>query len=196
VSHAEACRRVRARLLANAEVMQELAGHHLDPIISAADMITAAFRKGRKVMLCGNGGSAAEAQHIAAEFTNRLRPDFPRPGLAALALTVDTTFITAHANDHGFEYVFQRQIEALGHGGDVLIALSTSGNSANVVRAVECCRDRDVASIGLLGGDGGQVRSLVDLPIVVPSDNIQHIQEAHLVIGHLLAELAELALFA
>jgi D-sedoheptulose 7-phosphate isomerase len=159
-------------------------------------MVTEALRTGCKVMLCGNGGSAADSQHIAAEFTNRLRPDLQRPAMAALALTTDTSFLTSNANDYGFEHVFERQVEGLGREGDVLIGISTSGNSRNVIRAVQVCRNRRIATIGLLGGSGGQLRPLVDLAVVVPSSSTQHIQEAHITIGHIVSELVEQRLFA
>ena len=147
-------------------------------------------------MLCGNGGSAADSQHIAAEFTNRLRPDLQRAALPALsALTTDTSFLTSHANDFCFENVFQRQIEALGRPGDVLVAISSSGNSENVIRAARACRARGITTIGLLGRRGGHLGSLVDVPIIVPSDNTQHVQETHIALGHIIAELVERALF-
>jgi len=115
--------------------------------------------------------------------------------LAALALTTDTSFLTSNANDYGFEHVFERQVQALGRDGDVLIGISTSGTSRNVVRAVQCCRELHIKTIGLLGGNGGEVRPLVDVAIVVPSTNTQHVQEAHITIGHIVSELVEEALF-
>jgi D-sedoheptulose 7-phosphate isomerase len=188
--------RARAHLLASAEVKRRMAEKCLEEIVAAAEMIAQALRAGGKVMLCGNGGSAADSQHIAAEFTNRLSADLERPALAALALTTDTSFLTANANDYGFEHVFERQVEALGREGDILIGISTSGNSQNVVRAVRFCRDRGIKTIGLLGGNGGQLRELVDLAIVVPSASTQHIQEVHITIGHILCDLVERAIFA
>ncbi|MBM4430821.1 MAG: SIS domain-containing protein [Chloroflexi bacterium] len=187
--------RIRTHLLASAEVKRRIAETCLEEILAAAEMITAALRAGGKVMLCGNGGSAADSQHIAAEFTNRLSAELERPALAALALTTDTSFLTANANDHGFEHVFERQVEALGREGDILISISTSGNSQNVVRAVRFCRSRGVKTIGLLGGNGGQLGTLVDLAIVVPSTNTQHIQEGHITVGHILCDLVERVMF-
>jgi D-sedoheptulose 7-phosphate isomerase len=195
MNRSEAGQRVRAHLLASAEVKQCLAESHLDTVLAVAEMVASTLRSGKKLMLCGNGGSAADSQHIAAEFTNRLRAEWRRPALAAVALTTDTTFLTSHANDYGFEYVFQRQIEALGRAGDVLVAISTSGNSKNVIRAVQACRSRGIKTVGLLGAKGGRLRSLVDLPLIVPSDNTQHIQEAHIALGHIIADLVEGALF-
>ena len=185
----------RTHLLASAEVKGHVAAACLGEIVAAAEMMIQTLRAGGKVMLCGNGGSAADSQHIAAEFTNRLSADLPRPPLAALALTTDTSFLTSNANDYGFEHVFERQVQALGRDGDVLIGISTSGTSQNVVRAVRCCRELHIKTIGLLGGNGGEVRPLVDVAIVVPSTNTQHVQEAHITIGHIVSELVEEALF-
>lgn len=187
---------VRTHLLNSADIKRRVAETCIDGILRAAEMVTEALRTGCKVMLCGNGGSAADSQHIAAEFTNRLRPDLQRPAMAALALTTDTSFLTSNANDYGFEHVFERQVEGLGREGDVLIGISTSGNSRNVIRAVQVCRNRRIATIGLLGGSGGQLRPLVDLAVVVPSSSTQHIQEAHITIGHIVSELVEQRLFA
>ncbi len=186
---------VRTHLLNSADVKRRVAETCLDDVLSAVQMISQALHSGHKVMLCGNGGSAADSQHLAAEFTNRLRPDLQRPAMAALALTTDTSFLTSNGNDYGFEHIFERQVEGLGRDGDVLIGISTSGNSRNVVRAVQLCRGRQIATIGLLGGSGGQLRALVDLAIVVPSTSTQHIQEAHITIGHIVAELVEQRLF-
>lgn len=187
--------RARAHLLASAETKQRMAETCLDAILQAAERITAALRAGGKLMLCGNGGSAADSQHIAAELTNRLSARFERPALPALALTTDTSFLTAHANDYGFETVFERQVAALGRAGDVLVAISTTGHSKNVVRAVQFCRQREIVTIALLGGDGGRLLGLADIAIVVPGTNTQHIQEGHITIGHIVCDLVERALF-
>jgi len=191
----ESRRRIRAHLLASANVKQSMADTCLDGILAGAETILAAFCAGGKLMLCGNGGSAADSQHIAAEFTNRLRPELRRMALPALALTTDTSFLTSHANDVCFESVFQRQVEALGREGDTLLAISSSGNSENVMRAVQACERRGISTIGLLGMQGGHLRSMVDVPIIVPSDSTQHVQEAHIAIGHIIADLVESALF-
>ncbi len=191
----QARERVRAHLTASAEVKRQIAETCTDGILQAADMITEALRRGNKLMLCGNGGSAADSQHIAAEFTNRMSPEIERPAMAALALTTDTSFLTSNANDYGYEHVFERQIEGLGREGDVLIGISTSGNSRNVVRAVQYCRGRGIGTIGFLGGSGGELRPLVDLPLVVPSPNTQHIQEGHITIGHVVSDLVEQRLY-
>lgn len=163
-------------------------------ISRGVDLLVESFRGGGKVLLCGNGGSAADCQHVAAEFVSLLRQDRPRAALPAIALTTDTSFLTARANDFGFDEVFSRQVEALGRAGDVLIGISTSGNSRNVVDAVRAAREQGVHTIGLLG-EGGALTEMVDVAIVVPSTNTQHVQEAMLAIEHILCELTEHQLF-
>jgi phosphoheptose isomerase len=164
-------------------------------VLRAAEEIAAAIAEGGKVLICGNGGSAAEAQHLAAEFVGRFkRPE--RTGLPAVALTADTSVLTAWANDARFDEVFARQLEALGRPGDVLVALSTSGRSRNVVRAIEAARERGMRSVAMLGGDGGQARKLADVPVVVPLNDTQRIQEVHLLVLHTLCEVVEERLFA
>ncbi|OGC92009.1 MAG: phosphoheptose isomerase [candidate division Zixibacteria bacterium RBG_16_53_22] len=149
------------------------------------------LRNGGKAIFCGNGGSAADSQHLATELVVRLSGRSNRPALAAMALTTDTSILTACANDFGFERIFSRQLEALGRKGDILFALSTSGNSANVVNAVELARKTGIVTVGLLGCGGGRLSGLVDYPLVVPSDDVQRIQECHITIGHIIIELAE-----
>jgi D-sedoheptulose 7-phosphate isomerase len=164
-------------------------------IIEAADLIAASFRAGHKLLLCGNGGSAGDAQHIAAEFVSLLRLDFPRPGLPAIALTTDTSFLTASANDFGFEGVFARQVETFGQAGDVLIGISTSGNSKNVVAAFKAARDRGVRTVELTGQNKGAIGEYADIAICVPSRVTQFIQESHIAIGHILCQIVECAVF-
>ena len=164
-------------------------------ILAAAGIVAAAFERGNKLMLCGNGGSAADCQHIAAEFVNVLDKAFARPPLAAVALTTDTSFLTAAANDFGFESVFERQVEGLGRAGDVLVAITTSGRSANVLKAARRAAERDIAVIGLTGSHGGELPGVSEPCIVVPAQSTQHIQETHIVIGHVLCALVEQALF-
>ncbi len=142
-------------------------------------------------MLCGNGGSAADSQHIAAELVVRLRSSVERRAIGAMALTVDSSILTAGGNDYGFENVFSRQVEAYGREGDVLIAISTSGNSENVIAAVEQANEDDIHTIGLLGGDGGELKDLVDDFVLVPSDVTARIQECHILIGHIWCEMIE-----
>ena len=172
------------------------ARHRLrQPILDAAEVIGACLADGGKVLVCGNGGSAAEAQHLAAELIGRYKAP-ARRALGALALTADTSVLTAWSNDVGYDEVFARQIEGLGRRGDVLIGLSTSGRSRNVVRAFEVARALGMRTVGLLGGDGGAAAPLADVAVTVPSPDTQHIQEVHLVVVHLLCELIEARLLA
>ena len=161
-----------------------------ESILNAAAALSNCFHHGGKVMLCGNGGSAADAQHCAAEFVGRFKCN-NRPGFPAMALTADAAVLTAWSNDVGFETVFARQVEAFGKPGDVLLGISTSGRSRNVIEAFNVARTQGVHTVALLGGDGGALRSLADDCILVPSSESQHIQEAQIVIIHLLCELVE-----
>lgn len=147
------------------------------------------LQQGGKLLFCGNGGSAADAQHLATECMVRLESE--RCPIPALALTTDTSLLTAAGNDHGFETIFARQIAGLGRRGDVLVAISTSGNSPNVVCAVEEARRRELQTIGLLGKDGGRLKDLVHLALVVPSANTQRIQEVHITVGHIVCGALE-----
>src|SRR5262245_46030759 len=185
---------VRDHLLGSAAVKMRTAETCADAMGRAADLIAAAFRQGGKLLLCGNGGSAADCQHLATEFTSRLSADFVRPALPAIALTTDTSFLTAYPNDYDFESVFARQVEALGKPGDVLLGISTSGRSQNVIRSVETARSRALKTI-VLTGSRGPLRDLVDVAVSVPSDSTQHIQETHLAVEHLICHLVERALF-
>lgn len=162
-----------------------------DEILSAVDLISSAYKNGKKLLLCGNGGSAADSQHIATEFMIRLSHHINRPALPAIALTTDTSNLTAGGNDIGFENVFARNVEGLGNEGDVLIAISTSGNSPNILKAVDMAKQKNIKTIGLLGGSGGKLKSKVDLPIIIPSENTQRIQEGHITTAHIICELVE-----
>lgn len=148
-----------------------------------------ALKRDRKAMFCGNGGSASDSQHLAAEFTGRFVAD--RRPLAGLALSTDSSALTCISNDYGFEHVFVRQLQALGVAGDCLVGISTSGNSPNVVKAFEYARSSGITTIGLLGRDGGQLKPLSDIAIVVPSVVTARIQEAHIMIGHSLCGMVE-----
>jgi D-sedoheptulose 7-phosphate isomerase len=159
----------------------------------AADLCVASLRGGGKVMICGNGGSAADAQHWAGELVSRFYYD--RPGLAAVALTTDSSILTAIGNDYGYERVFARQVEAIGVKGDVLFALSTSGNSPNVVAALEAARAKGIATVGFTGHGGGRMAALCDLCIRVPSSSTPRIQEGHEVLGHAICGMIEAAIF-
>ena len=166
-----------------------------DEILKAVDILVSAYKDGNKLLLCGNGGSAADCQHIATELMIRLSHHIQRPALPAIALTTDTSNLTAGGNDIGFENVFARNVEGLGNRGDVLLAISTSGNSPNVVKAVEMAHSKGMIVFGFLGGNGGKLKSVVDLPLVVPSSNTQRIQEGHITIAHIICELVEDKLF-
>jgi D-sedoheptulose 7-phosphate isomerase len=159
-------------------------------IEKAGKIILGALKNGNKIILCGNGGSAGDAQHIAAELTGRYKVE--RRGLPGLALTTDTSALTAIGNDYGYEYVFSRQMEALAVPGDVLIAISTSGNSRNVINAIEKAREIGCDIMGLSGRDGGRMNSVCgDMNIVVPSDDTARIQEMHILIGHILCQIVD-----
>jgi len=159
---------------------------------AAAAIASTSLREGRKLMFCGNGGSAADSQHLAAELTGRFIKD--RKPLAALALSTDSSALTCIGNDYSFADVFDRQVRGLGQPGDCLIAISTSGNSANVIRAVNSAREMGIRTIGMLGRDGGQLLAMCDASIVVPSPTTARIQEAHILIGHTLCGLIEQSL--
>ena len=162
-----------------------------EDILSAVKIISGSYKKGKKLLLCGNGGSAADCQHIATEFMVRLSHHINRPALPAIALTTDSSNLTAGGNDIGFENIFARSIEGLGNEGDVLITISTSGNSSNLLKAVEQAKNKGLKVIGFLGGSGGKLKPLVDLPIIIPSSNTQRIQEGHITTAHIICELVE-----
>ena len=155
-------------------------------IYTASIIASEALKNGHKIMLCGNGGSAADAQHIAAELSGRYKTE--RRGLAGLALTTDTSVLTAVGNDYGFDRIFDRQVEALAQKGDVLIGISTSGHSKNVVRALSLARNMGCRTVGLSGRDGGVMSEFCDVNIIVPSDDTPRIQEMHILIGHILCQ--------
>ena len=155
----------------------------------AANQIVTAMRSNHKLLLFGNGGSAADAQHIAAEFVNRYRTD--RRALPAIALTADTSVITSIGNDSSYEYIFSRQLEALAQSGDVALAISTSGNSPNVVAGVQCAKRMDVFTIGMTGRDGGEIGRVVDLHLNVDTPSTARTQEVHILIAHILCEIVE-----
>jgi len=162
-------------------------------VARAARVIIQSMRAGGKLLIFGNGGSAADAQHIAAELAFKMGRD--RAALPAIALTTDTSLLTAISNDRSFHFVFSRQLAALGRRGDVALAISTSGNSPNVVEGVQQARQMEIRTIGLLGGDGGRAAALVDLPLIVPTTNTPHVQEVHIEVGHIICQLIEDELF-
>ncbi|HZY38423.1 MAG TPA: D-sedoheptulose 7-phosphate isomerase [Mucilaginibacter sp.] len=163
-------------------------------IVDAAEIIIKAYRNGKKTMFAGNGGSAADAQHLAGELVARFY--FDRPGLPSIALTTDSSIITAIGNDYGYERLFARQVQAMGSEGDIFIGLSTSGNSPNILSALETCKEKGVFSIGLTGATGGKMADKCDICIKVPSSDTPRIQESHILIGHFLCFAIEDALFS
>ena len=170
------------------QLINQLTGYK--PLITAASkLIISTLISGHKMLLCGNGGSAADCQHFAAELVIRYHKN--RRAYPAIALTTDTSILTAHPNDFSFDSLFSRQIEALGAEGDCLIAISTSGNSENIIQASITAKQKNMTVIGLMGGDGGRLKSLVDMPIVIPSRTTGRIQEAHMIIYHWWCEMVD-----
>lgn len=169
-------------------VLHQLESQH-QAIKQASETIITTLQSGGKLMLCGNGGSAADSQHIATEFVVRYQNT--RRALPAIALTTDTSILTAHSNDFEFDTVFSRQIEALGNAGDCLIAISTSGNSGNILAAVAAAQQQDMSVIALTGGDGGKLAQVVDNPVIVPGNVTARIQEMHILIAHWWCERAD-----
>ena len=166
-----------------------LQGELPDKMSLAAAAVKKALAEGHKVLLCGNGGSAADSQHLAAEFVGRFQKE--RRGLPALALTVDTSVLTAVGNDYGFDRIFERQVEALGRRGDVLIGISTSGNSANVIKALQLARQMGIFTVGMMAAGGGKMAEICDVNLAVPAKVTARAQEMHILIGHILCELAD-----
>ncbi len=181
----------REHLDQDARTLARVPDRCLDDLVEAARLLAGCLREGGKVLVCGNGGSAADAQHFATELVGTLTTDHVRPSIAAIALTTDTSLLTAVANDLGVERIFARQVEALGTPGDALLAISTSGTSANVVAAAEEARSRGVAVVSLTGAAGGKLAPASDVSIRVPADVTAHVQTAHLAIEHALALLIE-----
>jgi D-sedoheptulose 7-phosphate isomerase len=161
------------------------------PIIAVVDRCTQAIAAGHKLMFCGNGGSAADAQHLATELLVRLRGTVARNSWPALALTLDPTMLTAAGNDFGFDEIFARPLQGLGRAGDVLFAITTSGRSANILRALQTARQLGITTVGLLGGDGGPARAWCDHALIVPDTETMRIQECHITLGHIILELVE-----
>jgi len=162
-------------------------------IRTVAEKTVEVYQKGNKTLLAGNGGSAADAQHIAGEFVSRFY--FDRPGLPSLALTTDTSILTAIGNDYGYDELFARQIQANGVAGDLFIGISTSGNSKNVIRALQACKEKGIITVGLTGQSGGEMATLCDYCIKVPSNETPRIQESHILIGHIICAVVEEVVF-
>lgn len=186
---------IQEQIQASIAVDQEILNNSvlIAKIEQTSSIITGAYLKGGKTLLAGNGGSAANAQHIAGEFVSRFY--FDRPGIAAIALTTDSSILTAIGNDYGYDKLFERQIQALDTAGDVFIAISTSGNSPNIVKALIVCKEKKIISVGLTGTKGGRMEELCDICIKVPSADTPRIQEAHILIGHIICCIVEEKLF-
>jgi D-sedoheptulose 7-phosphate isomerase len=181
-------------LLSSLEVKNRLIEdrHLINKTKDVAELVERAYRAGNKLLLAGNGGSAGDAQHIAAEFVSRFFYD--RPGLPAIALTTDTSMLTAIGNDYGFDHLFSRQVQAQGTKGDVFIGISTSGNSKNILRAMEQAKKMGISTVAFCG-DGGDLENLADIPLSVPSKSTPHIQECHIVLAHVICGLVEQLIF-
>ncbi len=183
--------RIKDIFLESIQVKEELMRTSIGKIIEITDLITDCLKKNGKVILFGNGGSASDSQHIAAEFVGRFKKD--RNALSAIALTTNTSILTSLANDYGYEVVFAKQIEALGRKNDVVIGISTSGKAKNVVLGIKQAKKMGLKAIALTGADGGELAKLTDISLVVPSSVTARIQEAHITIGHIVCELVEQA---
>ncbi|MBJ6723260.1 D-sedoheptulose 7-phosphate isomerase [Geomesophilobacter sediminis] len=184
---------IKAQLRQHVEVMTAIERDLAQPVQDAVELLLAAYRSGRKLLVMGNGGSAADAQHLAAEIVGRFKME--RRALPALALTTDTSILTAVGNDYGFDAVFSRQVEALAETGDVVIGISTSGNSPNVQKALEVANAKGCRTVALLGKDGGTIKDVAELSLIVPSNDTPRIQEGHITIIHIVCDLFERGLF-
>ncbi len=185
---------IEAAFKESIRVKQGFLRDNLETLVRVIDAVAAALQRGNKLLIFGNGGSAADAQHIAAEFTNRYLVE--RPPLAALALTTDTSALTSIANDYDYSQVFAKQVKALGKGGDIALAISTSGKSASVLAALDACRDLKITTVGLTGGDGGKMAAHVDFLLRASESNSSpRIQETHILVGHVICEMVDQKLF-
>ncbi len=183
--------RFAAMMNRSADLKRRIATELADTVIRVVDVCEASLRGGGKLMFCGNGGSAADSQHLATEMLIRLRPKSERESIAALALTLDPAMLTACGNDYGYDRVFERPLRGLGRRGDVLFGITTSGRSANVIKALEAARELGIVTVGLLGGTGEPALSQCDLALVVPDTETARIQECHIALGHAVLELLE-----
>jgi len=177
----------------SSQLKESFVNENLTRIVAVVEAVTAALKGGNKILLFGNGGSAADAQHLAAEFVNRFMIE--RPPLPAIALTTDTSVITSIGNDYDFADIFSKQIRAIGQGGDVAWGMSTSGTSANVVKGLEAARKIGMVTVGLTGRDGGEIARIVDHALIVSSSSTPRIQEVHITVGHVICEMVDFKLF-
>ncbi len=183
--------RFTAMMMRSAELKRRIATELADIVVKVVDACETSLRAGGKLMFCGNGGSAADSQHLATEMLIRLRGSHERPSIAALALTLDPAMLTACGNDYGYDRVFERPLRGLGRRGDVLFGITTSGRSGNVIRALEAARDMGIVTVGMIGGSGGPALELCDLALLVPDVETMRIQECHIALGHAVLELLE-----
>ncbi len=190
----DALERIQRHVESSIDTKRKLLESGVEPILKAAEAMRDALAQGHKILVCGNGGSASDAQHIAAELVVVLSQEFQRPGLAAIALTTDSSILTASANDFGFAHIFERQVQALGRAGDVLIGISTSGNSENVLRAVSYAGSHGMRTIALTGCRVSKLADAAEIVLRAPSHLTRFIQETHIMIGHILCELVERSL--
>lgn len=187
---------IKNQILASYETKKKILENSalIDIIEDVATRCVDVYKKGHKTILAGNGGSAADAQHIAAELVGRY--GFDRPSLPSLALTTDTSNLTAIGNDYGYDKVFSRQLEGMGQEGDLFIGISTSGNSANIITAFESAKAKGITTVALTGRDGGKMAQMADVAIIIPSNDTPRIQESHILIGHILCDIIEKEIFA
>lgn len=183
--------RAEAHLKESLKVKEAFLNDHMKSLVDLGVAIATAFQSGHKLLIAGNGGSAADAQHMAAELVVRLTSAFERQALPAIALTTDSSLVTACSNDYGYEFIFSRQIEAFGQKGDVFLGISTSGNSGNVVKALEAAKEKGVVTAVLSGRTGGKLKGMADYSVLVPSDVTAHIQECHITGIHVLCDIIE-----
>jgi len=189
--HSRETARFTAMMTKSADLKRRIATELADGVIKVVDACETSLRAGGKLMFCGNGGSAADSQHLATEMLIRLRSSHERPSIAALALTLDPAVLTACGNDYGYDRVFERPLRGLGRPGDVLFGITTSGRSANVIRALEAAREMGIVAVGLLGGTGEPALSRCDLALLVPDTETARVQECHIALGHAVLELLE-----
>ncbi|MCD6099130.1 MAG: D-sedoheptulose 7-phosphate isomerase [Candidatus Marinimicrobia bacterium] len=180
---------IKTQLVESSDLKLKLASEFVSEIKEIALVLIECVEKGGKILLCGNGGSAADSQHLATELVTRLRLE--RKPIRAIALTTDTSLMTAMANDYDFSRIFERQVEALGDKDDVLIGITTSGNSGNVIKALEMGKRIGMKTVAITGKDGGKIRDVADISLIVPSMDVQRIQEAHITVGHILCDILE-----
>ncbi len=185
---------IASQLAAHRDVIARMERDLSPRIAEMVTLLVETFTRGGKLLVMGNGGSAADAQHFVAEIVGRFKME--RRGLPAIALSTDTSILTAIGNDYGFDKVFRRQVEALAAPGDLVVGISTSGNSPNVQQALELAREMGCRTVGLLGKDGGSIKSVCDLPLIVPTDDTPRVQEGHITIIHIVCDLLEKTMFA